>query len=51
MVAVNAGNAAAGFGVCAQDKVEVVLAACGTQLMPMPAGFVPTVAGALMVRF
>lgn len=51
MVAVNGGNAAAGFGVCAQDNVEVVTAACGTQLMPIPAGFVPTVAGALMVRF
>ena len=51
MVEVNAGNAPAGVGVCAQDRVDVVLAACGMQLMPMPAGFVPTVAGALMVRF
>ena len=50
IVEVNAGNTAAGFGVCAQDKVEVVIAACGTQLIVMSGAFVPSAAGALMVR-
>ena len=51
IVEVNAGSTAAGFGVCAQDKIEVVIAACGTQLMVMSGAFVPSAAGALMVRF
>ena len=50
IVEVNAGNAAVGFGVCAQDKVEVVIVACGTQLIVMSGAFTPSAAGALMVR-
>ena len=48
---VNAGKTAAGVGVCAQDNVEVVTAACGVQLIVMSGAFVPNAAGALIVRF
>lgn len=51
IVEVNALNAAAGVGVCAQDSVELVIAACGTQLITMSGAFMPSAAGALIVRF
>ena len=50
IVAVSGASAAAGIAVCAHDNVEVVIAACGVQLIAMAGALAPSAAGALMVR-